>query len=338
MKVLVMTAMYPTPENPAFGSFVRTQVESLRRGGVDIDLLVLDGHPRKLIYPKGVVQLRRRLRRAPVDLVHAHYSYVGMVARTQWEVPVVVTFHGSDILGEVKPDGRTTAFSRVMAAAGRATARLADAAIVQSEEMARAIPGANVRIIPHEVDFDLFRPTDRSQARALLGLAPEKKYLLFAAHPDNPVKRFPLAKAAADALSEHDPDVELLVVYKETQDRLALYMSACDALVFPSFSEGSPNVVKQAMACNLPIVATDVGDVRQVIGNTEHCYVCSPRVDEFARRLKEILQCPPRTTGREAVRRFDTETVRAQVIRLYEETLNRHQPHSAASGQHMPSA
>ena len=77
MKVLVMTAMYPTPEKPAFGSFIRTQVESLEKAGVEIELLVLEGSRRKLIYPKGVVQLRKRLRLTPIDLVHAHYSFAG---------------------------------------------------------------------------------------------------------------------------------------------------------------------------------------------------------------------------------------------------------------------
>src|SRR5262245_24644160 len=101
MRVLIATAIYPTPANPAFGSFVRTQVESLRKAGVEIELLVLQGCHRKLIYPKGVFQLRQRLANHSIDLVHAHYSYVGIVARTQREVPVIVTYHGSDLLGGI---------------------------------------------------------------------------------------------------------------------------------------------------------------------------------------------------------------------------------------------
>src|SRR5687768_11062660 len=101
MKVLLITAMYPTPENPAFGSFIQTQVESLRQAGVLIELLVLAGRWRKLIYPKGVIQLRQRLANHAIDLVHAHYSYTGIVARTQWQVPMVVTYHGDDLLGTV---------------------------------------------------------------------------------------------------------------------------------------------------------------------------------------------------------------------------------------------
>jgi glycosyltransferase involved in cell wall biosynthesis len=159
------------------------------------------------------------------------------------------------------------------------------------------------------------------QARAMLGLKAHKKYLLFAANPQIAVKRFPLAKAVADWLARRDPSIQLLVVSKEPQERLALYMSACDALVFPSYQEGSPNVVKQAMACNLPIVATDVGDVRLVIGKTKGCHVCNPTVSEFAARITEILSPPRRTDGRDRIRHLDSSTVSERIIEVYERVL-----------------
>lgn len=327
MKVLIMTAMYPTPENPAFGSFVRTQAESLRRAGVTVEVLVLDGRFRKLIYPKGVLQLRQRLKGGGFDLVHAHYSYVGMVARTQWHVPVVVTYHGDDLLGTVDERGHTTAKSRLIANAGRKLAQYVDASIVQTQQMFRTIPKGNVFIIPHEVDFEIFKPTDRQYARALLGLADRKKYLLFAANPKIPVKHFPLALAVAKELTRRDPTVELVVVYKETQERLALYMSGCDVLVFPSYQEGSPNIVKQAMACNLPIVATDVGDVRQIIGDCRGCYICAPSVHQFADRISQILLSYKRTDGRRHVRHLDTPAVSRKVIAVYEEVMRKRAQH-----------
>src|SRR6266436_599219 len=323
MKVLVMTAMYPTPANPAFGSFVKTQAESLKRAGVEIEVLVLGGRFRKLIYPKGIFQLRRRLAGSSIDLVHAHYSYVGMIARTQWKVPVVVTFHGDDLLGTVMEGGKKTRSSSLIVAAGKRLARHVDAAIVQSSEMASKLEQSNVFVIPHEIDFEVFRPTERAQARAALGLVADKKYLLFAANPEVPVKRFPLAKATADYLRKRDPSIELLVVSKETQERLALYMSACDALVFPSYQEGSPNVIKQAMACNLPIVATDVGDVRQVIGKAKGCHVCEPQIPEFADKLSEILVDRPRTDGRQRVSHFAGPLVASQIISIYKDTLSK---------------
>ena len=321
MRVLIMTAMYPTKENPAFGSFVRTQAESLKRAGLGVEVLVLKGRNRKLIYPKGVLQLRKLLKWGLFDLVHAHYGFVGMVARTQWKVPVVVTYHGDDLLGTVVEEGKKALWSPLVVAAGKKLAQYVDAAIVQTAEMASKLRKSSVFVIPHEVDFDIFYPTERLEARAMLGLRADKKYLLFAADPEIPVKRFPLAKTVADWLGRRDSSIELLVVSRESQSRLALYMSACDALVFPSYQEGSPNVVKQAMASNLPIVATDVGDIRQVIGNTKGCYVCNPSVSEFAARITEILSPPRRTEGREAIRHLDSSTVSGRIIEVYEHVL-----------------
>lgn len=321
MRVLVVTAMYPTPDNPAFGSFVRTQVQSLTRAGVAVDLLVLAGRYRKLIYPKGMVELRQRLAQGSVDLVHAHYGYVGIVARTQGKVPVVVTFHGDDLLGTIGAHGRQTPLSKVVAASSRTLSRHVDGVIVQSDEMASKIAGTTVHIVPHEIDFDIFRPIPRAEACAAIGLNPANKYLLFASSPHIPIKRFPLAEAVADELARRGRSTELLVVYRETQDRLALYMNACDALVFPSFQEGSPNIVKQAMACNLPIVSTDVGDVRDVIGATPGCYVCEADIHEFADRLESVLRAGRRTDGRGAVGHLSGSAVAQRVIAVYEDAL-----------------
>ena len=323
MKVLIVTAIYPTADNPAFGSYVRTQAESLKAAGVDVEMLVLNDRYRKLIYPKAIFQLRRRLANGSVDLVHAHYGFVGMVARTQWQVPVVVTYHGSDILGWINSRGERERLGALIACAGRMLARYIDAAIIQSDQMAATLHNSNAYVIPHEVDFKIFHPTERQQARTMLGLEPCKKYLLFAANPKVGVKRFPLAKAVAERLASQDPSLELLVVSKDTQQRLALYMSACDVLVFPSYQEGSPNIVKQAMACNLPIVSTDVGDVRQVIGSTKDCYICNPTVSEFAARVSEILVHRRRTDGRERIRHFESSSVAQKVIEVYEEVLRK---------------
>lgn len=333
MKVLIMTAIYPTPENPAFGSFVRTQAESLKRASVDVELLVMRGRNRKLLYPKAIFQLRKRLQHSAFDLVHAHFGYVGIVARTQWKVPVVVTYHGDDLLGTINECGKKVLWSVLAAAACKRLAQHVDAAIVQSKEMARQLKKSNVYVIPHEVDLDVFKPTERTEARAALGLHPEKKYALFAANPEIPVKRFPLARAAADALEQQDGLTELLVVYKEPQWRLALYMSACDVLVFPSYQEGSPNIIKQAMACNLPIVATDVGDVREVLGNTRDCFICPPDARRFASLMREVLSRRPRTDGREHIRHLNAESVSGRIIEVYEQVLTDRQKRLAGRAQ-----
>jgi glycosyltransferase involved in cell wall biosynthesis len=334
VKVLVTTAMYPSPEQPFFGAFIRSQVEALTEAGVDLEVLVLEGRYRKLIYPKGMLQLRRRLRRGDVDLVHAHYGYVGMVARTQRRVPVVLSFCGDDLLGSPAPDGSIRPMSKVAAAAGRRVGERVDAVIVKSEEMARELERDDVHVIPHGVDFDVFRPVAREAARAELGLDQRRQYVLFAAHPDNVVKRYPLAEAAVRELAAEDASIELLVIHRESQDHLALYMNAADVLAFPSFQEGSPNIVKQAMACNLPIVATDVGDVREVIGETEGCHLAEPEVSAFAGLLGKELHRASRTNGRDHIPHLDRRVEAERVIAVYREVLER----STVTAQDSPDA
>lgn len=324
MRVLIMTPIYPTAEKPAIGTFVRTQVESLKQAGVEVELLHLSGRFRKWNYPKAVFQLRRRLANDSIDLIHAHIGFAGMAARTQWKVPVVVTFHGSDLLGLINAQGKKGLLSPLVVQAGRTLARHVDAAIVQNSKMAGLLKNKpNIFVLSCELDLKTFQPTERSQARAALGLDQDKKYLLFAANPQIAVKRFPLARAVAGELKRRDASTELLVVYKEPQDRLALFMSACDALVFTSYQEGSPNIVKQAMACNLPIVSTDVGDVREVIAHTRGCYVCDANVESLASRLESILADRERTDGRAMVEHLAGPFVARNLIRVYEQVLGK---------------
>lgn len=321
MKVLIVTSIYPTAENPTLGTFVRTQVEYLKRAGIDVELFLVRGRPQKLAYLKAPFQLRRRLSNGLIDLIHAHYSYPGMIARTQWKVPVVVSFCGDDLLGTIDERGEPTYFSRIAAAAGRLLSTQADAVIVKSREMARKLTRSDVHIIPNEVDFEVFRPMQKESARRSLGLDLRRTYLLFAANPQIPVKRYPLARLAAEELKKNDPTVELLTVHKEPQKRLALFMNACDALLVTSYQEGSPNIVKQAMACNLPIVSTDVGDVREVFDDTKGCYVSEPDAREFAMRVADVLRWGERTQGFERVRHLSGPAVAQRVIRVYEDVL-----------------
>ena len=341
MKVLVATSIYPTSENPSGGTFVRTQVEYLRRAGVEVELLHLKGPSRKLMYPKAVLELRRRLAASSIDLVHAHYSYVGIVARTQRKLPVVISYCGDDLLGTMNLRGKQTLFSRLAVFAGRLLSHQVDGVIVKSREMAdRLKRKKDVYVIPHEVDLELFRPMNCEQARIALGLDLQKKYLLFAASPDIPVKRFPLAKAVAERLRRQNPEIELLAVHTEPQDRLPFFMNACDALVFTSYQEGSPNVVKQAMACNLPIVSTDVGDVREIIGRTDGCYLCEPDVQEFSERLADVLRHGQRTQGREQVQHLSGPAVAQRIIQVYEQVLRNggRTAHRAQARQLLPAS
>lgn len=303
------------------GTFVRTQVEYLKRAGIEVELLHLRGRFQKLVYLGAPFELQRRLSGSSISLVHAHYGYAGIIARTQCRVPIVVSFCGDDLLGTVNEHGRQTLLGRLAVASSCLLSAHVDAVIVKSMQMGDKIRRQDVHVIPNEVDLDVFRPIEKSLARAALGLDPSKKYLLFAANPRIPVKRFPLAKSVADKVSTENGSIELLTVYKETQERLSLYMNACDALLFTSYQEGSPNIVKQAMACNLPIVSTDVGDVCEIIGATKGCYVCKPEVNEFAFAVSKCLETEQRTEGFQTLRHLAGPLVAQRIIAVYEHVL-----------------
>lgn len=329
MKVLIITSMYPTADNPAYGAFVKAQVDNLRSAGVDLDVMVISprtGGRRSLEsltkYLRAVPDIRRRIASQRVDLVHAHFTYCGVVALTQRTAPVVVTFHGDDVLGTIGRDGRPTLLSRtVLLRLTRMVARRASASIVQSDEMRRRLGDPSAQVIPCEIDLDVFRPVAKARARRTLGLSQSTRYLLFAASPDIPVKNFAVASEVAGVLAARRDDTELLVVHREPQERFALYLNACDVLVFPSIQEGSPNVVKQAMACNLPIVATDVGDVRSVIDGAVNCHIARATVEAFVERIDAVLEDGRRSDGSVHVARFAPSPIAAALMDVYRGAL-----------------
>jgi len=191
--------------------------------------------------------------------VHAHYGYSGAAAMGV-HVPLVVSFCGDDLLARPVGDGSYTLKSRALIHLSRRAAHRADACIVKSEEMRRVIadvPG--VHVIPNGVNIDSVRPQDQIEARKALGWREDGKVLLFAANKDEPRKNFPLAQAVERRLKDSGLDVRLEYLFGKPHATIITAMSAADVLLLPSFHEGSPNAVKEAMAVGLPVIVTDAG-------------------------------------------------------------------------------
>ena len=308
MRVLKVTNMYPTDDRPQFGIFVRQETESLRSLGVDVDVLFTDGQASKLNYLRGYRQLWQRLRKREYDLVHGHYIFGGLIARAQTRYPVVITHHGPEV------------FMTWEKYPCRLFTRWFDTVIVRTEEMRRRLGIKDAHIIPGGINMDLFQPRDKQDCRAQLELPPDKRLVLWAGERRGE-KRFGLASTAMSILQEQVPDAELVPLSGMPHTNVPDYMNACDALVLTSEAEGSPNVVKEAMACNLPVVATDVGDVREIISHTAGCYVCRMEPADVASKLQSALALGGRTTGREAVRHLELDAVSRRIIDVYEQTL-----------------
>ncbi len=323
--------MYPTGANPQFGIFVKEQVQSIRALGHDVDVLFVngrDGRLRRKGYALGVPQLWRHLRRSEYDVVHAHYVFTGLVARCQWGTPLVLTHHGIEVQDGLQ--GKLCRWSR----------RFPDELIVVAQWMRDALDTPQAHVIPCGVDLSLFHPMPQAEARQVLGLHPSRRYVLFAGEWWRPEKRFHLVEAAVERLQRRHPDIELLKVDREAHWRVPLYMNAVDALALVSTCEGSPMVVKEAVACGLPVIATDAGDAWDVIDQIVGCYRVQPEVGEIAARLEEALSPPRRTDGSIAALGFSMDTIARDVVSVYQRAYcNNHsnQRASALGGERVNS-
>lgn len=320
-KVLVVTNLWPTADDPGYGSFVQAQMESLRPLGVDYDVLFVNGRKSAWNYARGVFELRRRLAALRYDVVHAHFGLSGWVARFQSRVPLVVSFMGDDVLGRFGRHGRVTPVGRFFRVSSFILARTASAVIVKSERMKARLRLGSARVIPNGVDLGIFNSMDQAEARRTLGLDPQAKLVLFPFERSRASKRFELVEDAVLRARREIPSVETLQVADAPRDRMPLYLNAADVLVLASYSEGSPNTVKEAMAVNLPVVSVDVGDVAEVIGQTEGCYLVASRAEEIADCLVKVCRRGTRTQGRQRMARYAEENIAHEIVAVYEAVL-----------------
>jgi teichuronic acid biosynthesis glycosyltransferase TuaC len=244
MRALIVTSMWPSPAAPARGSFVRDQVEALRAlDGVDVEVFAFP--------PKGYAhaarELRRRFRDERFDVVHAHFGLTAWPALAVRHAPRVVTLHGTDL--------RHPRSRRITAAA----LPRYDLVAAVSPELAREVPGAGgrrrVAVLPCGVALDRFRPMPRVEARERLGLDPAGRYLLFPSDPARAAKRPDRARELAEATR-----AQLLSLGRVDPSQVPSFVNAADAVVVPSEHEGFGLAVLEALACDVPVLATPVGN------------------------------------------------------------------------------
>lgn len=282
MKVLILARS----RNGRFAPFIIEQVAALRESGVDCQFF---GIAQQGVwgYLRYYPQLRKIIRSFHPDIVHAHYGLCGVLANLQRIVPVVTTYHGSDI-----NNPKIRWLSRFAISLSRYNI------FVSQNNVDSVYPQKNYALIPCGINLDDYPFVDKIDARAEIGLSLDRKYVLFAGAFDNPVKNAVLAKEVVALL----PEVELLELKGYSRQQVALLMQAVDAFLMTSFTEGSPQVIKEAMACGCPIVSVDVGDVRERIDGIDGCYVAQTRDPALlADLLKKAISFQGRTKGKEAV-------------------------------------
>ena len=290
-----------------YAPFITEQVDALRERGVDCRYFPIEknGFWGYLSHLKG---LRRAIRDTEPDLVHAHYGLCGLLANLQRAVPVVTTYHGSDINNPgIRPLSR---FSMLLSAFN----------IFVSRRMVELVsPRKDFALIPCGINLGDYPVMTKEEARRRRQLAPQAKYVLFAGSFDNAVKNVPLARKATGLLE----CATLIELKGYSRSEVSELMYAADALLMTSITEGSPQVIKEALACGCPIVSLDVGDVKESVEGVEGCYVVERDPVALAQALQKAFSLHGRTEGRRVIERrgLNNDKIAQRIIEVYRQVM-----------------
>jgi glycosyltransferase involved in cell wall biosynthesis len=314
MKVLFVSS--GNSEHFEVAPFVKSQGESLKREGLIVEFYQIKG---KGLYGyfKNISALREKIRIFDPDVIHAHYSLTGWVAlMANSKKSRILSLMGSDAYGTVGRAEKRTLFNIFMLFQVFLIQFFYKNIIVKSDNLRKSVwRKKNVSVIPNGVNFDRFKPLDKIECREKLGLPLDKKIILFMGNPKEGRKNFALVEKAIEKIS--DENLMVCTPFPVTHENVPVYLNASDVLAFPSFQEGSPNVVKEAMACNCPIVASDAGDIVEVISGTDGCFITSFKVEDMVSKLEMALQFNGKTNGRQNIKHMNEHFIANKLINIY---------------------
>ena len=321
MKLLVVAS----DKGGRFAPFIEEQITALEACNMQIVRYGVTG--KGIVgYLRELPALRRFICAECPDIIHAHYGLSGLLANLQRRVPVVTTYHGSDInkpsiLRFSKIAIRLSAYNIFVSKRNIAIA------IRRKGEEAKRLSG-KYELLP--CGINLPEPWSELQNK-LVGqltlnqwvqgvLNKEVKNILFAGAFDNKVKDPELAKAAMNELEIKGVKANLIELKGYNRDQVNALMYNCDALLMTSKTEGSPQVIKEAMACGCPIVSLDVGDVAERTSGVEGCYIVQTREPkDIAQALLLAIAYEGKTNGREKVIEMglSNEQVAKRLVEIY---------------------
>ena len=307
MKVLIVANNKPG----RFSPFVIEQVEALKKLGVEFDFFGVDGKGAGG-YLSNLMPLKKKIHEFQPDLLHAHYGHSGLLANLQRTVPVVTTYHGSDVHSK----GLNLFISKF-------TARYSAYNIFVSPWLLEltGYRGENKSVIPCGVDTTTFTPIERTEARKQLGLDKDEKFVLFAGAFDNEVKNSALAHAAVSLV----PNTKLVELRGYTREQVNLLVNAANCMLMTSHREGSPVIIKEVMACGTPIVSVDVGDVKEVIGGVNGCYLTSYDANDIASKIQLALSFVGKTNGPQCIidKKLSNDSQALKILEIYQSVIER---------------
>jgi glycosyltransferase involved in cell wall biosynthesis len=286
LNVLHITNMFPMQDQPYSGIFVKKQVDSLAKTGLDVRVKCVGkffgGYSRIFTLKNDVYW---------ADIIHCHFGHTGSLGLV-WKIisskPIVVSYCGNDLLGDVGRNGKYHFKGKLLAFINSQLSRYVTCAIAKSEVLNTRIKTKKVEVIPSGVDMNLFCETDKEVSKKMIN--PEGyqgKIILFLGQKNLPVKNFSLFQ---EALKYLDFEFKYIILENVPYEKVVYFMNASDVCVLTSFHEGSPNVIKEAMACNRPIVSVDVGDVKRLLSGISGCSIVTHNPGEIADSIRKAMQ------------------------------------------------
>lgn len=321
-----MKVLFVSSGNSSFfemAPFIKSQGESLKKNGVELDYYSVKGKGFGG-YISNISNLRKKIKEYDPDVIHTHYSLSGWVSLfANLGKPMVLSLMGSDTYGSVDKEGKVTFFSLFMRFQVYLIQFFFSTIIVKSENLRKTLwKQQGIHVIPNGVDFELFKPLDKKKCRLELNLPLEKKIILFIANTKNLGKNFNLLQKAMAKIPLEN--IEICTPFPIEPHIVPLYYNACDVLVFPSFKEGSPNVIKEALACNTKIVATDCGDIVERTKGLQNVFISDYDENDLAIKIERMLELNISINSREKIRgQLEENQIAKHIIKIYSEIINR---------------
>ncbi len=274
---------------------------------------------------RETVRLKRTARLYRPDLIHAHFGtlagFVSALVSQVMGVPLVVTFRGSD-LNPSPSDGKLRSFFQKVLS--HLAAFSAKTNICVSNQLKKRLWWCSwkTKVIPTGIDLSFFKPIPKEPARQALGWGKNERIVCFNAGLSPDVKRLDIAERAVKAMKERIGNVRFVVLRGDvSHDKVPIYLSGADCLLLTSDYEGSPDIIKEALACNLPIISVDVGDVRKRLMGVNPSRIVARDPNAIASAAAEIIVSGQRSNGRDRVCRIASEVVRGKILDVYRKVI-----------------